>query len=410
MKQPSVAVPAILIALAFAAGALAEDSTYWKDYRGPGRLGFYDETEILTEWPSSGLEQVWKIDVGVAYSGITTAAGKVFTIEQRKEGETVAAYDFVTGKQLWTATWPGKYSSFMGGKGPRSTPVWDDGRVYALGALGELKCLNAEDGQPIWSKNILTDNGARNARWGTSSSPLVAGDLLITTPGGAGGNSVVAYNKMTGDRVWGTLDEKPGYASPMLAEFGGAEQLLIVNGAGVYGLTPDKGEQLWHYAWHTKYNVNAAQPVLAGENRFMISSGYGHGAALVEVTGSEGSFEAKALWTNKFMKNKFNTSVYHDGHFYGLDEGILACLDAATGERKWKGGRYSFGQVLLAAGHLIITAASGEAVLVEATPEAHREISRFQAVEGKTWNTPALSAGHLLLRSTKQMASFRLAP
>ncbi len=410
MIHTPLAVSAILIALAFATGVPAEDSTYWKDYRGPGRLGFYDETAILTEWPSSGLEPVWKVDVGLAYSGITAAAGKVFTIEQRKAGETVAAYDFATGTEIWAATWPGKYSSFIGGKGPRSTPVWDDGRVYALGALGELKCLNAEDGKQIWSKNIVTENGARNARWGTASSPLVAGGLLITAPGGADGNSVVAYNKMTGDRVWGALDDKPAYASPMLAKLGGVEQLLIVNAAGVSGLTPGQGAELWHFPWSTKYNVNAAQPVLAGENRFMISSGYGRGAALVEVTGSGDSFEAKPLWTNKFMKNKFNTSVYHEGHFYGLDEGILVCLDAETGERKWKGGRYSFGQVLLAEGHLIITAASGEAVLVKATPEAHREISRFQAVEGKTWNTPALAAGHLLIRSTKQMASYRLAP
>ncbi|MCP5116708.1 MAG: PQQ-binding-like beta-propeller repeat protein, partial [bacterium] len=156
--------------------------------------------------------------------------------------------------------------------------------------------------------------------------------------------------------------------------------------------------------------VNAAQPVIAGDNRFLISSGYGHGAALVEVTAGPDGYSAEAVWTNKYLKNKFNSSVVHEGYVYGLDEGILTCLDLETGFRKWKAGRYGLGQVLLARGHLIITAATGEVALVEATPEGHQELARFRAVTGKTWNTPAIAGGCLIVRSGKEMASFRLVP
>jgi outer membrane protein assembly factor BamB len=218
----------------------------------------------------------------------------------------------------------------------------------------------------------------------------------------------VAYNKVTGSPVWEALNDKQAYVSPMLVTLAGQRQILTVSAQRVAGLAADDGRLLWDFPWVTSYDVNSAQPLVIGENRVFISAGYGHGAALFEVAPSVDGFSAKLIWQNVNMKNKFNSSVYHQGHIYGLDEAILACVDAATGERKWKGGRYGYGQLLLASGHLIVLSESGEVILVKATPERHDEVSRFSALEGRTWNHPALANGRLLLRNTTEMACFKI--
>ena len=227
---------------------------------------------------------------------------------------------------------------------------------------------------------------------------------MIVTPGGPSGQSVVAYNKLTGEPVWKALDDKQAYTSPMLVTLAGKRQILMVSASRVAGLAVENGSVLWEFPWTTEYGLNSSQPLVIGGNRVFISAGYDHGAALLEV----GASGVKQIWANKKMKNKFSSSVLYEGNIYGLDEAILACIDAATGELKWKGGRYGYGQVLLAGSHLIVTTEGGEVVLVKATPESHQELARFQAVSGKTWNVPAISDGRLLVRNTTEMACFRI--
>jgi outer membrane protein assembly factor BamB len=384
-------------------------SAYWTDFRGPKRDGAYDEMDILTIWPAEGLPQLWKQPIGGGYASFVSAAGRAFTIEQRRNQELVAAYDLETGRELWTNSWDADFRESMGGDGPRATPTWHADRLYALGALGELRCLDARSGKLIWKRNILSDAQARNLQWGMSAAPLVVDDKVIVLPGGRPGKSVVAYNKDTGAPVWQALDDKQAYTSPALVTLAGQRQILMVSAQRVAGLAPEDGKLLWDFPWVTSYDVNSAQPLVIGGNRVFISSGYGHGAALVEVSQTADGFTARSLWQNVNMKNKFNSSVYYQGHIYGLDEAILSCLNAETGERKWKGGRYGYGQLLLASGHLIVLTESGEVVLVKATPESHVEVSRFSAIEGRTWNHPALANGRLLVRNTTQMACFRIA-
>jgi outer membrane protein assembly factor BamB len=158
------------------------------------------------------------------------------------------------------------------------------------------------------------------------------------------------------------------------------------------------------------YDVNSAQPIVTDPAHVLVTAGYDHGAALVEVARRDGRFAARTVWENKNLKSRFNSPLLHRGFVYGFDEGIFACIDAATGERRWKGGRYSYGQALLAGDRIIVLTESGELVLVEATPEAHREIARFPAIEGKTWNHPALAGGILLVRNEREMAAFRAGP
>lgn len=385
------------------------DPPYWVGFRGPRRDGHYRERPILTAWPADGLTPLWKQPAGAGYASFAIAHGRAFTIEQRRQQEVVAAYDVATGRELWSHAWDGEFREWMGGDGPRATPTWSDGRVYALGALGELRCLEDDTGRMLWRVDILQDNGATNLPWGMAASPLVLDDVVIVLPGGPGGRSVVAYDPITGARRWSSLDDKQAYSSPMLVTLNGRPQILAVTARRLVALAPDSGELLWDYPWVTGNDINASQPLRVGERRLLLSSAYGHGAAVIEVTvDSGGRQSARTVWEHRRLKNRFSSSVIHDGFIYGLDENILTCLDAETGEVKWKAGRYGHGQFLLASGHLVMLSEGGELALVRATPDRHEELARFPVLEGKTWNHPAMEDGVLLVRNLAEMAAFDL--
>jgi outer membrane protein assembly factor BamB len=381
----------------------------WTDFRGPDRSGRYTATPIRTTWPREGLPLLWKQPVGGGYASFVVANGVAFTIEQRRDQEVVAAYDVQNGRELWTNGWSAHFQEAMGGDGPRATPTYDQGRLYALGAEGEFRVLDAAKGTVVWRRNILTDNAASNLTWGMSAAPLVVDDKVIVLPGGTRGSSVVAYSKATGDVVWKSQDDEQGYTSPMLVTIGGIRQIVVVSASRAMGLTVDAGQLLWDYPWTTFNGINVAQPIVFSHNgtdRIFLSASYGTGAAVFELTRSGDRFETKKVWENQRMKNKFSSSVLHNGFIYGLDESILACLDANTGEQKWKGGRYGYGQIMLAGEHVIVLTEDGEVVLVRATPDRHEEVARFEAISGKTWNHPVIAAGRLLVRNIQEMAAF----
>jgi outer membrane protein assembly factor BamB len=389
-------------------GTGGRSSAYWTGFRGPRRDGIYTQQPVRTTWPPEGLTPLWEQPAGEGYASFAIANGRAFTIEQRREKEVVAAYDVTTGRELWTNAWDAHFSDSMGGDGPRATPTWHQGKLYALGAEGELRCLDAETGKLLWRHDILGENDASNLSWAMAGSPLVVDDKVIVLPGGRRGRSVVAYHKDSGAPLWAALDDKQAYTAPMVATLAGRRQLIVVSAARAAGLTLEAGRLLWEYPWVTDFGVNAAQPIVVGANRLFLSAGYGHGAAVLELTAEREGYRARAVWQNTRMKNKFTSSVLHQGHIYGLDEAILACIDASTGELKWKGGRYGYGQLVLANGHLIVLAENGELVLVAASPDSHQELARFAALEGKTWNHPALSDGYLLVRNGQEMAAFDL--
>jgi outer membrane protein assembly factor BamB len=286
---------------------------YWTNFRGPNRDGRYEEMEVATSWPAQGPPLLWKQPIGSGFASFVIADKRAYTIEQRRGKETVAAYDVDSGRELWTQSWNAEYNDTTG-DGPRATPTWDEGRIYALGATGELRCLDARTGAVIWGKNILSDNQASNLQWAISASPLVVDDKVIVLPGGSANNSVVAYNKMTGAPVWKSQSDHQAYVSPMLVTLAGRRQVLVVSSSRSFGLEPGNGSLLWSYAWDTDMGINASQPIMVDANRFFISSGYGKGAALVEVTGSGNAFNARTIWENVNMKNKFNSSVLHQGY------------------------------------------------------------------------------------------------
>ncbi|MCY4659168.1 MAG: PQQ-like beta-propeller repeat protein [Acidobacteria bacterium] len=388
----------------------AATAARWTDFRGPHRDGRYTETAIRTDWPGTGLERLWHHPVGGGYASFVVADGLAYTIEQRRDEEVVSAYDLETGAEHWTRAWAARFEEAMGGPGPRATPTWHDGRLYALGATGRLLCLEAGTGELVWERNILSDGNAANLPWAMSGAPLVVDDLVVVLPGGTEGWSVAAYDRHTGDVAWHVLDDVQAYASPMLVTLGGVRQVVVVTAERAVGLRPTDGQLLWEYPWEVATVPNVAQPVPVGDDRLFLSASYGKGAALIELAPDGDRFTASTVWETHRMRNRISSSVVVGGYIYGLDHAILACLDAATGELLWKGGRYGDGQLLAAGDHLVVLTEDGDVVLVRATPEGHQEIAGFSAIDGKTWNVPAIAGGRLLVRNTREMAAFDLSP
>lgn len=383
-------------------------AAYWTDFRGPNRDGEYREGPVRVDWPASGLTPIWKQPAGAGYASFVIARHRAFTIEQRGPNEVVAAYDVASGRELWTNAWPAEFRESMGGDGPRATPTWFDGRLFALGATGELRALDEGSGKVIWRTNILSDSGAGNLPWGMAAAPLVVGDAIVVLPGGPANQSVAAYDRATGKRLWSTMGDTQAYSSPMLVTLLGVPQIVFFSASRLVGLSADGSKELWEYPWPVMNGINATQPIVVGDNRLFLSSGYGAGAAVIELSKASDRLTVREVWRNTRMKNRFASSVLHEGVIYGLDESILAAIDANTGELKWKGGRYGYGQLLLVNGRLIVLTEDGDLALVRATPEKHDELSRFHVLDGKTWNVPAISGGYLLVRNLAEMAAFDL--
>ena len=381
----------------------------WPDFRGPRRDGRYD-LPVRTVWPREGLPLLWKQPVGLGYASFVAG------------GDARSPSSSGVTRKWWlpTTSKRGARSGRIAGMASSPKPWAVTARaprrpitravVYALGALGELRCFDARTGTLVWRRNILADNAAANLDWGMAAAPLIVDDKVIVLPGGAGGKSVAAYHRLTGDPIWQALDDRQAYTSPMLVMLGGIRQILFVSATRAVGLKPDDGALLWEYPWATDMGINAAQPLLLGGDRVFLSAGYGKGATVFEVTRQGDRLATREVWANTRMKNKFSSSVLHEGFVYGLDEAILACVDPATGDQKWKGGRYGYGQIMIAGDHIIVLTETGELALVKATPERHEEIARFPAIEGKTWNHPAISNGRLLVRSLREMAAFDVRP
>ncbi len=383
----------------------------WTGFRGPRRDATYDEHPILTNWPSGGLRMRWKQPCGGGYSSFALAEGRAFTIEQRRDLEVVAAYDIGTGRELWTNGWPAKFSEYHSDEGPRSTPTYDDGKIYALGATGEFRCLDAATGRMVWGKNIVTETHSALPDYGLAASPLIVDEKIILQPDAYKGKSVVCYDKRDGKMLWSALDMPMGYASPELLTVDGERQVVVCGRPDICGLRLTDGAERWHYRWHILNNERPiTQPLELGTNQLFVSAAYMTGCAAFEVCPAKDGFETREVWRNRNLKTKFSSAVLWDGFVYGLDEDILACVDARTGERKWKDGRYGYGQLLLASGHLIILCANGDLALVKATPERWLEVARFPALKGKSWNAPAIDGGSLLVRNGAEMACFEISP
>ncbi|MBX7074166.1 MAG: PQQ-like beta-propeller repeat protein [Pirellulales bacterium] len=388
--------------------ALAPDDVL--EYRGADRTGIMPGPPLARSWSPTAPKQVWRQPVGGGYAAFVTAGPLLVTIEQRRDKEAIVAYLAETGAETWVHSYETLFSEALGGDGPRATPTVVGDKVYALGAKGMLSCLELTTGKPVWAKNILADDGAKNLDWGMSGSPLVYDGLVVVNPGsqegGADSRALVAYHADTGEIAWKQGQGKAGYASPMLATLAGKRQILSFEGNALASYDADGGAELWRTPWESDFDINAVQPVVLAEDRVLISSA--SGAALYQIKASDGKWSADELWKNRKLKCGYSCPIAYGDHIYGLDDGILACVELATGKQLWKGGRYGHGQMLLRGDLFVVLTEKGELALVEATPAKFTELGILPAIEGRTWNNPTLRGNRLFVRNHLEMAAFDL--
>jgi outer membrane protein assembly factor BamB len=352
--------------------------------------------------------QLWRRGVGPGWSSFAVRGDRIYTQEQRGADEVVSSYRLSTGAPIWRHRDHVRFWESNAGAGPRATPTLRDGRVYAFGATGILNSLDEATGAVIWSRDVSADTKVKVPMWGFASSPLVVGDLVIIAASG----KLAGYDLVSGTPKWVAPSVGGSYSSPQLATVDGVEQVVLMGGSGAAAFAPDTGARLWESSWPS--SVTIVQPAIVGDRDIVITTAAstgGEGIRRLEIARPSGKWVATERWTSNGLKPYFNDYVVHKGYAYGFDGSILSCVDLADGTRKWKGGRYGNGQLMLLPDQdlLLVTSEEGYLALVKASPDQFTEVSRFTgALEGKTWNHPVLVRDVLLVRNDHEMAAFRL--
>jgi len=392
--------PAAAIEAATAAPGTARVA--WPGFRGPGRDAVVRGLRIATDWTRSPPRELWRRPIGPGWSSFAVGDGLLYTQEQRGDDELVSCYRTATGEPVWRHRDPVRFWEANAGPGPRGTPALHDGRLYAFGATGILNALDAVSGAVLWRRDVAADAGEEIPTWGFSSSPLVAGELVVVAAGGR----LAAYDRAGGELRWLGPARGGGYSSPHRLTLDGVDQIVLLSAAGATAVAPADGSVLWQ---HDRDGNSIVQPAQTAGGDLLLGADL-TGTQRIAVSFRNGGWSVAERWTSRRFQPDFNDYVVHRGHAYGFDGRILACLDLETGERRWKGGRYGKGQLLLLADQdlLLVSSERGELALVGADPEGFVELARFPALEGKTWNHPALAGDLLLVRNGEEMAAFRL--
>ena len=380
----------------------------WPGFRGPKRDGVIHGVQVKTDWSSSPPIEMWRRPVGPGWSSFAVQGDLLYTQEQRGEQEIVACYRVSTGAPVWRHRDPVRFWESNAGPGPRGTPTLSGGRVYAFGATGILNALDARTGAVVWSRNVSAETSRKVPDWGFASSPLVVDDVVIVAASG----TLAGYDVPTGRQRWVGPRQYGSYSSPHRATIDGVPQVLLLSGSGAISLAPASGRQLWQHDWETG-GTTIVQPALTDDGNIVINgiaATGGAGTRRLAVSHKADGWNVEERWTSNGLKPYFNDFVIHKGHAYGFDGNILASIDLEDGVRKWKGGRYGNGQLVVLADQdvLLVLSDEGELVLVSATPDQFKELARFKAIEGKTWNHPVVVGDVLLVRNGEEMAAFRL--
>lgn len=321
-------------------------------FLGRGGHAVVDDVRLARDWSTNPPRQVWRQPIGAGFSSFAVVGDIAVTQEQRGDDELIVCYHAPTGRPLWSHANRVRFKDPTG-DGPRATPTIDGQRVYALGATGILDCLDGATGELLWTHDTLAEHHLKNLEWGKSNSPLIYDDLVIVTGGksadGKSGPSLIAFDKISGEQVWQAGHDNATYGTPEPATLAGRPQIVIVNAGSVSGHDPADGKLLWEYAWPGQW-PKVSQPAPLADDRILLTAGYGLGAVLLKVEAdSEGHFSPAEIWKSKKMKPQFANVVLQDGFIYGLDDGVLACVELSSGERKWRKGRYGHGQSCLSA-------------------------------------------------------------
>jgi outer membrane protein assembly factor BamB len=377
----------------------------WPQFRGPRGDGASDGNGLLATWAVGGPKELWRRPIGEGFSSVAVRGDRLYTMGLDGEQEAVLCLRLDDGELVWKAPVGPRFVEEFGK--PRSTPAVDGERVYALSASGRLAALRAGDGAKVWEHDLVAELGGRVPLRGYAPSPVLDDGLLLLEVGGADGKSIVAFDPATGEPRWTALDQRPGYSTPIVVTIDGVKQYVFAHtiGSDVVALRPD-GSVHWRFNWP---HGPIAMPVFVPPNRVFVSTANDVGGVLLEVSrAADGTAAVAQVWASREMKNHFNTTVFHEGHLYGFDNATFKALDVATGKTKWAHRGFGKGSLLLADGLLLVLSDRGVLALVEASPEGYRELGRVQAMNGKSWTSPAIAAGRIILRDQDEIVAYDL--
>jgi outer membrane protein assembly factor BamB len=385
----------------------------WPSFRGPDRDGHLSGVKIVANWNTDKGKPklLWKHLVGPNWSSHAVIGKHVFTQEQWHQDEVVVCYHADTGDILWKHIDQARFTEPVAGPGPRATPTFHDGKIYALGATGILNCLDAATGAKAWSRDVLKDVGLEKPQmWGFASSPLVAHGKVSVVAGGPDGKSVAAYDAQTGTPAWFAGQGQLSYCSPQLTTIAGTEMVLIATDAGASALDPRDGKELWQFSWPIQDMARITQPALVDGSDLLVGTGFNIGTKRLSIAKNGTDWSVKEKWHTMAIKPYYNDFVVYQDHLYGFDGEFLICVKLSDGKKRWRERGYGNGQVLLLAdqGVLLVQAERGAVALVEAKPDACNELCRFEALAGKTWNHPVVANGRLYVRNGEEMACYEV--
>lgn len=386
--------------------AHAEDWPRWRGAEGTG----ISRENVIDRFPAGGPVVLWKAQVGIGFSSFAVGGGRCYTMGHIGESDVVTCLDAATGKELWKQSHPADLDDKLFEGGPTAAPTLEGENLYTLGRQGALQCLAAENGAVKWAVNVREAAKVRVPGWGLSCSPIVKGDRVVLNAGDAG----IALDKRDGRILWKSADKDGGYSSAVFA----GESAIFASGRSIVGVDLATGRELWRYPWITRYGINAADPIVAGD-RLFISSGYGKGGALLKITGAK---EPELLWKTKELATHLNGALLIGNRLYGFDgdasggdeEGggeapesapgapgtaALRCIDLETGKAIWSDKQLGFGSIIAAGKRFIALSEKGELAIAPISDRKFEPTARARILTGRCWTAPVLSNGKLFCRN-----------
>ena len=404
--------PATLLVLVLSAPAVLAQE--WPQWRGPGRDGRIAPGTLPLSWPKV-LKAGWKVPIGIGYSSPVVAGQRVFTFARNGENEVAESLDLATGKVLWAQSYAAPYNlnpaARSHGKGPKSTPVVEAGRLYTLGLSGILSAFDAASGRPLWRKDFSGQFREGAPTFGAAMSPAVADGLLLAHVGGEGDGALTAFDAATGAVRWAWKGDGPAYASPVVAAIGGVRQVVTQTQKQVVGLSLAKGELLWSLPFTTPYEQNAVTPVISGDT--VVYSGLDQGLNAVRIVRKGTGWAAEPAWKTSEVSLYMSSPVLDGGRLYGFshrNKGQYFAVDAATGKTVWlsEGRQGDNAAVLAGRDVLLILTTDGELVVAKKDAPTFAPIATYTVAQSATWAHPALVGSTLLVKDAETLAQWKV--